>query len=218
MGWFDIWLGRAANVAQLATFEWSKWLPWAAGGGVLAAIGQMIESATVTEVVVAAVAVFVVFLIALMSIHAWRSRGRPSAPAAPQAPVNYGGGGHSAPVMTAGENSNLHYTYNDNRTTIFVLTSHTGKSGAVEARATMKFDLKNLALLDAFNISSITDVRAGHMTVNFAQALDPARVQGHSISASTAIAKITANSADIRYDESEAGIIEVKFDTTSGSG
>jgi hypothetical protein len=220
MGWFDTWFSRIANAMQFATFDWSKWLAWAIGFSVLAAIGQMIESATVTEIVVVAVAAFVVLMVAFLAIHAWRSRPRP-APPQPSIPVAQSPhrGGRGSPVMTAGENSSIHYTYSDNRTTIYVLAGETPKkSGEVDVVATLKLDARRMELLDAFNISSVTDVSSGHIAVNFAQTVNPAKVHGHSLSASTAVAQVTASSADIRFDEKKTGVIEVKFESTSRSG
>jgi hypothetical protein len=215
---FDTWFGRIANFLSFASFEWGKWIPTAAGAGVLAAIGRMLESATPVEVAIAFVVVAASVLVALLALHAWRSIGRPYPPGVtPQAPVTYGGG-NASPVMTAGEKSNLHYTYNDNRTQIFVLADLDKKNQPVDAVATLKLDTRRFALLDASNVASITDVSSGHLLVTFAKALDPAKVRGHSLSASTTIAQITASSADIRYDEGKPGIVEVKFQTTSGSG
>lgn len=117
--------------------------------------------------------------------------------------------------MIASENAAIHYTINniDNRKFhLFIRPEDTKQLSAVmDTIATVKVDAKNMALLNAFNITSITDEGTGSMFVAFASPVDPNKVAAHSLSASTTIASITANGAKITFDESKTNIVEVLF-------
>jgi hypothetical protein len=127
------------------------------------------------------------------------------------------------PVLTASENSSIHYTYVDNRTINIVQGALKPLQGAtdkeqvivapsVDIIAAVKIDPRKMELLNGFNISSISDTGSGSLSVTFGADLDPKNVTAHSLSAATEVVQITTSGAEIKFDESKTDIVDVRFE------
>src|SRR5262249_3602697 len=86
----------------------------------------------------------------------------------------------SAPVLAI-ENSALVYIFNDNRTQLFV----TSAPVSPEFTTTSVKVSGDLALINAVNVSSVTDIGSGKMHVAFSERIDPANLNVQVNSAST---------------------------------
>jgi hypothetical protein len=76
-------------------------------------------------------------------------------------------------------------------------------------QAFLRFDVKKYELLDAANISSLTDNGRGSLTLNFTKPLSIP--SGTSLSAGVVIASVLATNAQITFDETKTGTIHVQF-------
>jgi hypothetical protein len=117
----------------------------------------------------------------------------------------------STTMLTARDNSRLHYTYNDQRTQIFVYQPAREASRAGVTSMSIGIGGGNLVLYDSANVSSITDRGRGVLDVRFAEPIDTAQLTTDVRSGSTHVTAVSPSGATIAFDEDRTGIVNVVF-------
>jgi hypothetical protein len=215
MSAFDTWFSRLANLLQVAGFNWKTDPVIGTLCGLLLAALRSMETISPAQVVLTFLActVLVMTLLALWRVLRRTHKGgdAPVTPTTPTTP-SIQGGGHSAPVMTAGENSQIHYTYNDNRTQLFVLNDQDKPTGPLQAKVTsLRMLTGKMELLNSTNVSSVTDKGAGLWEVLFAKPIDPKFVIVEVKSTGTYVPTVTAVSATVKVDELKTNVLDIYF-------